>query len=479
MSNALSPSTPAQPPQGEHSDKSLAMQATLAAKAQQQAAQAAAKPSAPAPEDGGDFGRAGRIGLWALALGFGGFLLWASLAPLDEGVPSQGMVALDTKRKAVQHLSGGIVQEVLVREGDIVEQDQIVIKLDDAVAKANYESVRQSYLGLLAMMGRLQAEQVGAKKPEFEPQLLEAAEKDPQIARLVRNQEQLFTARRAQLKADLQSIQESIRGQEGLLQSYKQMQASREGQLELLQQELTPLRQLVKDGYAPRNRQLEMERAQADIRTALADLQGNTMRAISSIAELRQRSLSRQQEYRKEVETQLADVSRQALSDGEKYRAVSNDLERTEIRSPASGQVVGLAIQTVGGVVQAGQKLMDVVPQGAPLMLEAHVPPHMIDRVHKGMAVDVRFSSFANSPQLVVQGQLETISGDLLTDQQTGAMYYLARVLVTSEGQEKLGSRQLHPGMPVEVIFKGGERTLMTYLLHPLTKRIAASMTEE
>ena len=167
MSNALSPSTPAQPPQGEHSDKSLAMQATLAAKAQQQAAQAAAKPSAPAPEDGGDFGRAGRIGLWALALGFGGFLLWASLAPLDEGVPSQGMVALDTKRKAVQHLSGGIVQEVLVREGDIVEQDQIVFKLDDAVAKANYESVRQSYLGLLAMMGRLQAEQVGAKKPDL------------------------------------------------------------------------------------------------------------------------------------------------------------------------------------------------------------------------------------------------------------------------------------------------------------------------
>ena len=132
-----------------------------------------------------------------------------------------------------------------------------------------------------------------------------------------------------------------------------------------------------------------------------------------------------------------------------------------------------------GGVVAPGQKLMDIVPKGEPLLLEARVAPHMIDRVHAGLPVDVRFSSFAHSPQLVVNGKLVSISADLLTEPQTNMSYYLARVEVTPEGRKALGKRQLQPGMPVEVIFKTGERSMLTYLLHPLTKRLAASMTEE
>lgn len=426
-----------------------------------------------------DLGKAGRWGLWALAIGFGGFLAWAALAPLDEGVPGQGTVALDTKRKAVQHLTGGIVEQVLVREGDEVQEGQLLIKLDAAVARANYESARQSYFGLLAMQGRLQAEQQGKNKIVWHEALKEAAATDPLIEQQVLNQEQLFHTRKRLLTSDLRSIEENIKGQEAMIQSYTSMLSSRKQQLEMLQEELKHLRELVKEGYAPRNRQLELERMVADSNASMADLQGNVMRARSSILELRQRAMSRKQEYRKEVETQLAEVSRQVLADGEKYRAVSNDLERTEIRSPASGQVVGLTAQTVGGVVQAGQKLMDIVPKDAPLMLEAHVPPHMIDRVGTGMPVDVRFSSFANTPQLVVDGEVDSVSGDLLTDPQTNVSYYLARVKVTPEGVKSLGHRQLHPGMPVEVIFKGGERTMLTYLLHPLTKRLAASLTEE
>ena len=426
-----------------------------------------------------DIGRAGRIGLWALGIGFGGFLLWAAFAPLDEGVPGQGTVALDTKRKAVQHLSGGIVSEVLVREGDEVKEGQLLIKLDDAVAKANFESVRQSYLGSLAMQSRLEAEQQGKPGITWPDELKKAASSDPKIQMQLLNQEQLFNTRRNLLRSDLQSINESIQGQQGLLQSYSSMMSNRKDQQSLLREELKNLRELVKEGYAPRNRQMELERMVADTSTSIADLQGNTMRAQSTIAELRQKLTSRNQEFRKEVETQMADVSRQVLSDGEKYRAVFNDLERTEIRSPAEGQVVGLTAQTVGGVVTPGQKLMDVVPKGAPLMLEAHVAPHMIDRVKSGMPVDVRFSSFANSPQLVVEGLVDSVSGDLLTEPSTNVSYYLARVRVTDKGVKELGSRQLHPGMPVEVIFKGGERTMLTYLLHPLTKRMAASMTEE
>ncbi|WP_280188487.1 HlyD family type I secretion periplasmic adaptor subunit [Delftia sp. PS-11] len=425
-----------------------------------------------------DLGRAGRWGLWALGLGFGGFLLWAALAPLDEGVPGPGNVALDTKRKAVQHLSGGIVQEVMVREGDEVKEGQVLIKLDSATVRANYESARQNYLALLAMQGRLQAEQLGKASITWHPDL-KAAAADPQIQQQLMNQEQLFNTRKSLLRSDLQSLEESIQGQEGMLQSYASMLVSRKNQLSLLNEELTNLRGLVEQGYAPRNRQRELERMVADLNASMADLQGNTLRARSSIAELRSRSVSRKQEYRKEVESQLADASRQVLAEGERFRALTNDLSRTEIRSPASGQVVGLVSQTVGGVVQPGQKLMDIVPEGAQLMLEARVAPHMIDRVKAEMPVDVRFSSFANTPQLVVQGQVESVSGDLITDAQGQNAYYLARVKVTEDGVKKLGSRQLHPGMPVEVIFKGGERSVLTYLLHPLTKRIAASMTEE
>ncbi len=145
-----------------------------------------------------DTGRAARIGLWALAIGFGGFLLWAGLAPLDEGVPSQGMVAIDTKRKAVQHLSGGIVKEVLVREGELVKEGQVLIKLDEAVARANYEAVRQRYLGLRAMQGRLLAEQAGQAGYVMHPDL-KAAASDPLIRQQMQTQEQLFQSRRSRL----------------------------------------------------------------------------------------------------------------------------------------------------------------------------------------------------------------------------------------------------------------------------------------
>ena len=423
-------------------------------------------------------GRAARIGLWTLGIGFGGFLLWAALAPLDEGVPSHGMVTIDTKSKPVQHLSGGIVKQVLVREGDMVKEGQTLIELDEAVARANFEAVRQRYLGLRAMQGRLVAEQTGAAKVVFHPDLIEAAS-DPLIRSQMQNQEQLFQSRRSALRADLQGLEEGLQGQQALLQAYEGMAASRRSQLALLQDELKHTSELVKEGYAPRNRQLELERAQAENQTAIAETQGNIMRARHSISEFRQRGIARQQEYRKEVETQLADVAREVQSDAEKLVAVTADLERTEIRSPASGQVVALAIQAPGSVVQPGQKVMDIVPQGETLVLETRIEPHLIDKVHAGLLTDVRFTAFSHSPQLVVEGKLISISGDLLHDQHSGVSYYLARVAVTPDGMKVLGKRRMQPGMPAEVIIKTGERSLLTYLLNPLTKRLAASMKEE
>jgi protease secretion system membrane fusion protein len=426
-----------------------------------------------------DAGRASRIGVWALGLGFGGFLLWAALAPLDEGVPSPGLVSIDTKRKAVQHLAGGIVKEMLVREGQAVREGQVLMRLDQATARASFESIRQRYLGLRAIEGRLQAEQADLPKIGFHPDLQTAAA-DPLIRQQMATQEQLLVSRRSALHADLQAIEEGIHGQQALLQAYSGMLVNRRQQLVLLGDELGNTRGMVRDGYAPRNRQLELERMVADGNAAVAELLGNSARARQAIAEMRQRAIARRQEYRKEVDTQLAEVTREVLADAEKFLALKADLDRTEIRAPAAGQAVGLAVQTVGGVIQPGQKLMDVVPADEPLLLEARVAPHLIDKVHAGLPADVRFSAFAHSPQLVVAGKVESISGDLLTDPQDPRQaYYLARVSVTPEGLQALGRRQMQPGMPVEVIIKTGERSLLTYLLHPLTKRMAASMKEE
>ena len=451
-------------------------------------------PKRPSPEVGGalaapaaaqespsasDTKSPARIGLWALGLGLGGFLLWAALAPLDEGVPSQGMVAIDTKRKAVQHLTGGIVKEVLVREGQVVKEDEVLIRLDEATARANYEGVRQRYLGLRAMQGRLLAEQSRSSTVTFHPDL-KAAQSDPLIRQQMVTQEQLFRARQEALRADLQGINESIEGQQAQLQAYESMLASRRSQLALLSEELGNTREMVKEGYAPRNRQLELERMVAESNSSIADLLGNVTRVRRSIAELRQRMIVRQQEYRKEVESQLAEVTREVLSDAEKFVAVKADMERLEIKTPVAGQVVGLAAQTVGGVVQSVQKLMDIVPVDQALLLEAHVAPNLIDKVHAGLPVDIRFSAFAHSPQLVVAGKGVSVSGDLLSDPQNPQVsYYLARVGVTPEGVKTLGSRQMQPGMPAELVIKTGERSMLTYLLHPLTKRLAASMKEE
>jgi len=423
-------------------------------------------------------GSAALIGLWALGLGFGGFLLWASLAPLEEGVPGQGMITIDTKRKSVQHLSGGLVKEVLVGEGSIVTEGQVLFRLDKAVARANFEGIRQRYLGLRAMEGRLLTEQRGGTNIVFHPDV-QASIKDPQIRQVVMTQEQLMASRRASLRADLQSNEESIQGQLGLIQSYESMLANRKNQQALLDEELTNTRGLVKEGYVPRNRQLELERMTAEISSGIAELQGNTIRASRAVAELRQRAIVRQQEYRKEVDSQLTDVAREVQGDAERYTASKEDLARTEIKSPAAGQVVGLAIQTVGSVISPGQKLMDIVPEAQTLLVEVRVAPHLIDRVKADLAVDVRFSSFAHTPQLVVDGKVVSVSGDLLTDPQNGVAYYLARVGVTANGYTQLGKRQLQPGMPVEVIFLTGERSMLTYLLSPLTKRLAASMKEE
>lgn len=434
---------------------------------------------APLAEPPSDTGRIARIGLWTLGVGFGGFLLWAAFAPLDEGVPSHATVSVETKRKPVQHQQGGTVVEVLVREGQEVAEGEVLVRLGDKVARANHEASRQRYYGLRAAESRLLAEQTGAGRIVFHPDLGGDAGADPLIRQQLATQEQLFNSRRAALGSAVAAMEESIRGFEAQIETYQQVLQNRREQARLIERELGGVRGLVAEGYAPLTRQLELERVLADVMGAISEAMGNQARMRSAILETRQRIQTQRAEYRKEVESQLAEVQREVEAEDERFKAVREELARTEIKAPAAGQVVGLVVQSAGAVIGAGQKIMDIVPRDEALMLDAQIAPHLIDRVRPGQTVDVRFSAFAHSPQLVVDGTLVSLSNDILVDEATRVPFYLGRVAITPEGIKTLGNRQMQPGMQAEVVIRSGERSLLTYLLHPLTKRIAASMKEE
>jgi protease secretion system membrane fusion protein len=403
---------------------------------------------------------------------------WIALAPLDEGVPAGAQVVVDTRPKPIQHQQGGVVLDILVGEGDRVRAGQTLLRMDTAATAAVHESVRQRYYALRAAQGRLQAERNGLARISWHTDL-QPATPNPLAQVHMDNQSALLASRRQALDAELRGLAESQQAQQATLASATAMLASRQQQLGLLREELDNTRPLVQEGYAPRNRLLELQRQLAEADAMIAELKGQRERSQSALAELTQRRLQRQSEFQRDVYLQLSEVLRDVDAEAQRLRAADQDMQRTEIRSPVDGHVIGLAVQSPGSVVQPAQKLMDIVPQDEGLLIEARVPPHLADRIRNGQAVDVRFAAFAHTPQLVVQGEVVSVSADAMQDPQAQTTFFLARVSLTAQALDVLGERRLIPGLPAEVVFKTGERSLLAYWLHPLSKRLAESMKEE
>lgn len=389
----------------------------------------------PALVPDADPAKAGRMGMWVLLVGFGGFLLWALFAPLDSGVPSPGVVSVESQRKSIQHLSGGIVEKILVREGDEVKAGQVLLTMNPTQAKANVGIIRAQYLAARAMENRLMAEYLNQEGIRFDADLLKARQ-DSKVAEIIDVQTKLFNTRRASQRKEAAVLKESAAALEPQLQG---------------------MRELAKEGYVPRNKMLDTERAYAEIRL---------------------RVLQQEQEYRKQVETQLGEAQREASSQHDRLMAAEEELERTQIKSPVDGFVVGLAANTVGGVVPPGGKLLEVVPRSEPFIVEAQIPTHLIDQVKGASDVDLRFSALNQKTTPVIVGKIVTVSADRLSDPATRMPYYLMRITVPPEEMKRLGDNRVLPGMPVEVIVKGERRTLMNYLLKPLIDRFAVSLKE-
>ncbi|MBN2701984.1 MAG: HlyD family type I secretion periplasmic adaptor subunit [Methylohalobius sp. ZOD2] len=412
-----------------------------------------------------DIGRFVRLGVWLLAVGFGGFLTWTALAPLDAGVPAPGTAVVESNRKTVAHLTGGIVKAIHVTEAQYVKSGQPLITLDDTEIAASYRSALKEYYALLAMEARLRAERQGAESVAFPGELLEAGS-EGRANLQIEAQRQLFSARRSALDSELRLLAARV-------DTHTADADAKAAQLEFLREQLEGVRNLAAEGYAPRNARLELERQALDLGNQI-DL------ARREAQDTRLEALRLKQNYRKEVETQLADTVRQAVVAEEKVRALKEALERTVIRAPVAGFVNHLEAHTVGGVVKPGEPMMEIVPRDERLLFEARIPSHLIDRIQAGQLADIQLQAFVNRPQLIVEGRVISVSADLIQSANSDMPpHYLARVEVTEAGLEQLGHHRLQPGMPATVIVKTGERTFLAYLLRPLLSRLHVALTEE
>lgn len=406
------------------------------------------------------------------------FLAWAAMAPLNEGVVAPGVVQTESRRKPIQHPTVAVIEQVLVKEGQAVKAGDPLVRLDDAQVSGNYLALRAQYLALKATESRLLAESQGLATIRFDPVLTQSGNKEAAAEFLIQER-RLFEARRVGLDADLAVLKQSVvSGQEQEKALLVQLDGAKVQQ-EMIQEQLQASRDLAKGGFVSRTRLLEDEKAGAGIIAQVNTLIANLERVRASTVELQLRINQRKQEFMQEVDTRAAEVRRDLANSQERLTAAASELRRATILSPADGTVVGLTIQSRGAVVPEGVRIMDIVPQNEGLVIEAFVSPDIVDRVLAGMPADIRFPGFADLPFLAVDGRVLSISADRIEETAARPAHFLARVEVTQEGRTKLGNRQILPGMTAEVVILTGERTLLAYLLKPLARRIAASMTEQ
>ena len=422
--------------------------------------------------------RYARLG-WLLMLGgFLGFLAWAALAPLDKGVAVSGKVMVSGHRKVVQHPSGGIVERIDVRDGDSVQAGQVLIRLKETPLLGQAQSLRSQFYGSLASEARLNAEVEGAARVSFPPELM-ALQSEPEVASNLALQRQLFTSRRQALLLDQQGIGESIAGTEAQLRGVRDSQANKVMQRTALDEQLQGLRELTREGYIPRNRLLDSERVYAQVLGSISEDYGRIGQLQRQVQEMRLKIRQLTEEYQKEVRTQLADTRVRTEDLRNRLASAEFELANSQLRAPVAGIVVGLEVFTEGGVIRPGQAVMEIVPQGEPLLVEARLPVELADKVHAGLPVELMFSAFSQSTTPRVAGEVTLVSADRQVDERTDEPYYTLRAQVSAEGLAQLAGQQIRPGMPVEAFVRTGERSMLNYLFKPLLDRTHMALVEE
>lgn len=421
------------------------------------------------------------LGFVVIAAVFGGLGSWGALAPLNSAAVGTGVIAVENYRKTVQHLEGGIVKTIAVRDGDVVQKDQTLLTLDDTQPRAQLEVLRGQSLMNQAKEARLVAERDRRALVSY-PSALAATRADARARDAMRIQDQTFFARRTAMQGEGSLYERQINQLQAKLQGLAAQRTSRDHLADSYQRELVDYRTLLEEGYADRLRVRELERSVVQTEGQRGALVSEQAATDQQISETRIKLLQIQNEFQREVARELSQVQTELFDQQAKLQALEDAVARTIIRAPEAGTVLDLSVHTIGAVLRPGGKLLDLVPQNEKLLVQAQLSPRDIDQVRVGQLAEVRFSAFKQRETARIDGKLVALSADRLIDETSGGKvpYYLARVEITPQGLKELarGKLALLPGMPVEVLVQTGERTALSYLLAPLRDSLARGFTE-
>jgi len=406
------------------------------------------------------------------------FVEWAATAPLAGGAVAPGVISPDGSRRTIQHLEGGIIGEILVRDGDVVSTGMPLIVLEDTRARASYDVLLRQYQGLRATQARLAAEQLGDDRINFPDDLLSAAH-DPEVSSIVHAQRHLFATRRDALASRKRVLSQRINQINDQIRGFEAQLGSTVQRLAIVREELEGKEFLFAKMLIPKPSVLEVRRAQAQIEGDRGEYLASIARSRQQIGEAELEIVALDVGRADEVAGELDRVRGELVEVKEQLGASEDVLKRTVVAAPVSGTVVDLRFKTHGGVIQPGAAILDIVPADEDLLIDARVAPTDIDVVHPGLIAKVHLSAYSQRSLPQIEGRVRSVSADSLQDQRSGASFYLARVEVDRDQIAGLASDiQLVPGMPAEVLIVTGERTLFGYLFQPFRDIFRRSLRE-
>ncbi len=433
------------------------------------------------PTAAGDDRPIRRLGLWVIVIVFGVFGGWAAFAPLSSASLAPGVITVESYRKTVQHLEGGIVRSIAVRDGDQVTKGQVLAELDDTQSRSQLEVLKGQYYIDAAREARLTAQRDDLAKVQYPDNLLHT--NDPRAGEAIQVQDQAFHVRQKAHENEISVYQRQI---EQLRAKRKGLQAQQQSLGRLVnsyQGELNDFNLLLKEGYTEKQKVRELERNLAQSQGRLGEMHSEIAATELQISETELKIMQLKKELQREVAKEQGEVQSQLFELQEKIQSLESTVTRTVITAPEAGMVLGLSVHTIGAVLPPGGRILDIVPQKEKLIVEAHLPIADIDRGKVGQMAEVRFSAFKSRETPKIEGQLIAVSADRIVDEHNKdiAPYYLARVEVTAEGLDSLKKQSLElvPGMPAEVLINTGSRTLLQYLAQPLTDSFARSFIED
>lgn len=419
------------------------------------------------------------IGLIATLILVGGFGSWASMANISGAIVSSGQIEVDQNRQVVQHPDGGVVAEILVDEGDVVEAGQVLIRLDPTLEQSELSIIEGQLFELMARRGRLEAERDDAQNVTFDPRLIKAAQENSEVAELMQGQGRLFVARLESLNNQIDQLNKR-RGQiQNQIDGIDAQMVALVKQLDLIGQELESQQSLLDKGLAQAARVLGLQRTQAQLSGQVGDLTAKRAEADGRSTEIAIQITSLQTERREAAITQLRDQQYRALELEERYRALTERLARMNIKAPVSGIVYGLTVFAPRSVIRAAEPVLFLIPQNRPLVIAAQVMPIHIDEMFVGQDVILRFSALDSRTTPELFGRVTQISADAFQNEATLSSYYRAEIVLNDGEISKLPAGiTLIPGMPVESFIKTQDRTPLAYLVKPFTDYFAKAFRE-